>query len=48
MILWDHCLELMAKLRSNMVLNLPSLDGDSPHTKLTGDTGDISHLVEFE
>ena len=47
-ILWDHCLELMAELRSNTVLNLSSLDGDSPHTKLTGDMGDILHLVEFK
>ena len=47
-ILWDHCLELIAELRSNMVLNLSSLGGDSPHTKLTGNTADISHLVEFE
>ena len=46
-ILWDNCLEMMAELRSNMTLNLSSLDGDPPHTKLTGDMDDISCLVNL-
>jgi hypothetical protein len=46
-VLWDHCMELMSELRSHTVLSTQSLDGDTPITKLTGDTPDISHLCEF-
>jgi hypothetical protein len=46
-VLWDHCLTLMSEIRSHTALELPSLDGDTPHTRLTGDTPDISHLCEF-
>jgi hypothetical protein len=46
-VLWDHCMELMAEIRSNTALDIPVLDGDTPVTKLTGNTSDISHLCEF-
>jgi hypothetical protein len=46
-VLWDHCLMLMAEIRSCTCLDLPELEGDSPATRLTGDTVDISHLCEF-
>ena len=46
-ILWHHCMELMAELRSNTALELKNLNGDTPLTRLTGDTPNISHLVEF-
>ena len=47
-ILWDHCLQLMAEIRRHTTLNLFSLEGETPHTVLTGETPDISYLVEFE
>jgi hypothetical protein len=40
-------MELMAAIRSHTALNLYSLQGETPHTVLTGDTGDISHICEF-
>ena len=46
-VLWDHCLELQAEIRSHTALNIYSLEGDTPYTVLTGDTPDISHLSEF-
>jgi hypothetical protein len=46
-VLWDHCLLLMSEIRTHTALDLPTLDGDTPHTRLTGDTPDISHLCEF-
>ena len=46
--LWDHCLQLMAEISRHTALNLFSLEGETPHTVLSGKTPDISHLVEFE
>jgi hypothetical protein len=46
-VLWDHCMELMSEIRSHTALNIHALDGDTPVTRLTGDTADISHLCEF-
>jgi hypothetical protein len=46
-VLWDYCISLMADIGSHTVLDLHELDGDSPQTRLTGDTVDISHLCEF-
>jgi hypothetical protein len=43
-VLWDHCMELIAEIRSHTALDLLELDGETPHTHLTGDTSDISHL----
>ena len=45
-VLWDHCLELQAQIRSHTALDLYELFGDTPETNLTGDTPDISHLCE--
>jgi hypothetical protein len=46
-VLWDRCLYLMAEIRSHTALEIPELQGDTPYTRLTGDTCDISHLCEF-
>jgi Reverse transcriptase (RNA-dependent DNA polymerase) len=48
LILWDHCFQLMAEIRSNTALPLLALHGETPLTKLRGDTADISHLCQFE
>ena len=45
-VLWDHCLQLMAETRRHTVLDIFSLNGETPQTMLTGETTDISHLVE--
>ena len=45
-VLWDHCLELMAKRRSHTVLTSSPLMEGPPMKILTGDTPDILHLVE--
>ena len=45
-VLWDHCLELMAKRWSHTVLTSSPLMEGPPMKILTGDTPDISHLVE--
>lgn len=44
---WDHCYALMAEIRSHTALPMFQLQGDVPMAVLTGDTPDISHLVEF-
>jgi hypothetical protein len=46
-ILWDYCLELMAEIRSHSVMDVLELGGNTPTTRVTGDTADISHLCEF-
>ena len=46
--LWDHSLELEALIRSHTALDHPDLDGQVPETIVTGQTGDISALAEFE
>jgi hypothetical protein len=45
-VLWDHCLELQGLIRSHTALDLYDLQGDVPETHLTGDTPDISPIVE--
>ena len=45
-VLWDHCLELMAKRRSHTALSTNAPNDGPPMKILTGDTPDISHLVE--
>ena len=45
--LWDLCLQHVATLRSHTALSIRDLDGEVPAARLTGDTPDISHLVEF-
>jgi hypothetical protein len=46
-VLWDYCIELIADLCSHTALNILTLQGDTPNTRITGDTSDISHLCEF-
>jgi hypothetical protein len=46
-VLWDRCLCLMGEIRSHTTLDLPELDGETPYTRITGDTSDISHICEF-
>lgn len=46
-VLWDHCIQLMAEIRSHTALDILQLQGDVPTAVLTGDTPDISHLCEF-
>ena len=45
--LWDLCLVYTSYVRSHSALNIRGLNGDVPQTLLTGDTPDISFLVEF-
>lgn len=47
MVLWDHCIELAAMIRSHTALDMYSLLGETPSTKLFGETSDISHLCQF-
>ena len=46
--LWDYCAELQCDIRSNTALDLYALGGLTPQTVITGDTPDISRLVEHE
>ena len=45
-VLWDHCLQLVAERRSHTVSATEPFDEGPPIKMLTGDTPDISHLVE--
>ena len=45
--LWYYCAELQAKIRCHMAHNIPTLNGQVPRTVVTGNTADISALVEF-
>ena len=46
--LWDHCIELEALIRSHTALDIYGLEGQVPETVMSGQTGDISSLCEFE
>jgi hypothetical protein len=46
--LWDHCLELEALIQSHTALNSYELQGQVPETIVSGQTADISVLVEYE
>ena len=46
-VVWDYCLDWCSLVRSHTALNIHSLDGQVPATKMTGDTADISFLAEF-
>jgi hypothetical protein len=46
-VLWDHCFELQAQIRSHTALDMLSLARDIPETMLLGDTTDISNLCQF-
>jgi hypothetical protein len=45
-VLWDHCLQLQAMIRSHTALDLYELYDEVPETNVSGDTADISALVE--
>ena len=45
--LWDYCAELQAKIRCHTAHDIPTLNGQVPETMVTGNTADISELVEF-
>ena len=45
---WDHCLELEGGIRTHTALDIYGLVGQVPETIMTGETGDISNLCEFE
>jgi hypothetical protein len=46
--LWDYCLELQSRIRSNIAHDITTLGGQTPETLMSGDTADISSLCEFE
>ena len=46
-VLWDYFLEWCALIRSHTALNIHELGGQTPATKMTGDTSNISFLAEF-
>ena len=46
-VLWDHCIELEALIRSNTSNDMYMTNGKVPETNMTGDTADISHICEF-
>ena len=45
--LWDCCMEHLANIRSHTALTIRELNGETPAKLMTGETPDISHLVEF-
>ena len=45
--LWDHCIELESKVRSNTALPHYELEGQVPETIMSGQPADISHLAEL-
>ena len=45
--LWDYCSKLHGKIRCHTAHNIPTLNGQVPETVVTGNTADISELVEF-
>ena len=46
--LWDHCLELEALIRSHTALDIYGREGKIPEAVMSGQTGNISSLCEFE
>ena len=46
--LWDHCIELEAIISSHTDLDIYGLEGQVPETVMSGQTGDIISLCEFE
>ncbi len=46
-VLWDHCIELEALIRSLTSNNIYMTNSEVPETILTGSTADISHICEF-
>jgi hypothetical protein len=46
-VLWDHCFELMAEIRSHTSLSMLSLQGKTPAAHLLGETTYITHICQF-
>jgi hypothetical protein len=46
--LWDYCIELQAKIRSNTAHDIPTLGGQTPETLMGGETANISELSEYD
>ncbi len=46
-VLWDHCIELEALIRSSTSNNIYMTNGEVPETIMTGSTANISHICEF-
>jgi len=46
-VLWDHCIELEALIRSHSVNGIYEANGQTPETIMTGSTADISHICEY-
>jgi hypothetical protein len=46
-VLWDHCIELEALIRSSTSNTVYMTNGEVPKTIMTGSTADISHIYEF-
>ena len=46
--LWDHCIELEAPIRSHTALDKYGLERQVPETVMSGQTGAIRSLCEFE
>jgi hypothetical protein len=46
-VLWDHCIELEALIRSLTSNNVHMKNGEVSETIVTGSTADISHICEF-
>ena len=45
--LWYYCAELQAKIRCYTAHDIPTINGEVPETVVTGNTADISELVDF-
>jgi hypothetical protein len=46
-VLWDHCIELEALIRSSTINNVYMTNGRVPETIMTSSTASISHICEF-
>jgi hypothetical protein len=46
-VLWDHCIELEALIRSSTSNNVYMTNGKEPETIMTGSTANISHICEL-
>jgi hypothetical protein len=46
-VLWDHCIELEALIRSLTSNTVYMTNGKRPETIMTGSNADISHIYEF-
>jgi hypothetical protein len=46
-VLWGHCIELEALIRSHSANSIYETNGQVPEMIMTGTTADISHISEF-